>query len=1144
MKFKFEIIFISTLFHLSTSINYENYKVVSFEVVNETQLKEIKTLESENGFIFWDPPQSVNNKLDLVIRPDLFPMFEEIASSNGIQFKVTTDNLKQWIDAENPPKLRKEGFSLDQYNQLEDIYAFMDEMENNHPEASVFTIGESFEGRPIKGIKITNNENNPGIFIESTIHAREWIATATSVWLINEILTSEDINLREITDSLTWYFVPVVNVDGYQYTHDVNRLWRKTRSMHNILCRGVDPNRNFGFNFREGGSSNVACSDTYSGPYAFSEKETRALMDFYETIADKTEAYICFHSAAQALMYPLGTTNSTESVPNRDDLHNIAQTAVYALTSTFGTVYRYGNAMDTLYMTSGTSRDHAYGHYKTPLVFTYEMRTADDINSVISETSSGEVQVEMCGRYRKIISLICLMLIAFGAKSVNGNETITCGKDIWSREFTCYIDEAIHEKGRKLSGRIDLQTTSFYINKNKTVKYLPENASAVFPNLERYQAKRCSILEVHYSNFIGLPKLQMLDLSGNQIEILQDDVFKDLTSLELLQLSYNKIENINERNFNGLGNLELLELGHNQLQILNNDTFRQLSSLYHLRLTKNSIKHIEENSFNGLGKLTTLHLDHNQLDKLDFDIFAPLSSLQYLNLVQNNIKHIDGNVSQKLEKLEELNLNYNQLDKLDNEVFAPLSSLTQLDLMHNNLKEIDKSAFNGLKMLKTLMLDHNQLQKLDNELFATLPSLENLMIGFNYISTENNRIKEIDANVFKGLSKLSELNLNCNQFEKLENDMFAPLSSLSHLRLNNNSIKQIEENTFNGLGKLTFLELDRNQLDKIERHVFLPLSSLSGLSLAYNKINQFDENAFNGLNNLEFLILNHNKLERLDYALIEPLISLRELTLQNNSIKFIDESIFTEAELFFPDLRMVDLSSNFCINKEISMDEIEIKKVLSTIRRKCQQKEDLKKDQVKECQFNIDEFKEEMRQQFTEIKDIKQQLLKFENEIKSQYSDIKTKLNELTVLDLNHNKLERLDYALIEPLISLRELTLQNNSIKFIDELIFTEAELFIPDLRMVDLSSNSCINKNIPMNNIEIKKALSIVKRKCQHKEDLKKDQVKECQFNRDEFKEEMRQQFSEFKEIMKEFSEFKKEIKLQLSDIKTKLNDLTGSH
>lgn len=97
-------------------------------------------------------------------------------------------------------------------------------------------------------------------------------------------------------------------------------------------------------------------------------------MDFYATIKDKVDVYLCFHSAAQMLMYPLGNTLSTELVPNVEHLQEIAATAAAALAVKYGTVYKYGNAMQTLYVTSGSSRDHAYGHFKTPLVFTYEMR--------------------------------------------------------------------------------------------------------------------------------------------------------------------------------------------------------------------------------------------------------------------------------------------------------------------------------------------------------------------------------------------------------------------------------------------------------------------------------------------------------------------------------------------------------------------------------------------------------------------------------------------------------------------------------------------------------------------------------------------------------------------------------------------------
>jgi Zinc carboxypeptidase len=97
-------------------------------------------------------------------------------------------------------------------------------------------------------------------------------------------------------------------------------------------------------------------------------------MDFYSTIANRTDAYICFHSAAQMLMYPLGNTNSTALVPNAADLKVLAETGAKALYEVNQIEYKYGNAMDTLYVTSGSSRDHAYGFYKTPLVFTYEMR--------------------------------------------------------------------------------------------------------------------------------------------------------------------------------------------------------------------------------------------------------------------------------------------------------------------------------------------------------------------------------------------------------------------------------------------------------------------------------------------------------------------------------------------------------------------------------------------------------------------------------------------------------------------------------------------------------------------------------------------------------------------------------------------------
>lgn len=158
-----------------------------------------------------------------------------------------------WFDTEKPKRSKRKdsGLVFDEYNDYEVILAFLDQMHAEYPNITeVFTLGYSFEHRIIKGIKITKNENNPIFFIDAHIHAREWIASASAVWLINELLTSQDPNVRDLVDGLTWIIIPLLNPDGYIYSQQVDRTWRKTRSTHaSMLCTGADPNRNFAYNF-------------------------------------------------------------------------------------------------------------------------------------------------------------------------------------------------------------------------------------------------------------------------------------------------------------------------------------------------------------------------------------------------------------------------------------------------------------------------------------------------------------------------------------------------------------------------------------------------------------------------------------------------------------------------------------------------------------------------------------------------------------------------------------------------------------------------------------------------------------------------------------------------------------------------------
>ena len=109
-----------------------------------------------------------------------------------------------------------------QYHSLEDINSWMDAMILNHfPHVRGIVIGYSYEGRPIRGLKLSKRRGNKAIFLESSIHAIEWISSATSTCFFNQLLTSNSIEMKELSESYDWHYIPVMNPDGFIYSHNV-----------------------------------------------------------------------------------------------------------------------------------------------------------------------------------------------------------------------------------------------------------------------------------------------------------------------------------------------------------------------------------------------------------------------------------------------------------------------------------------------------------------------------------------------------------------------------------------------------------------------------------------------------------------------------------------------------------------------------------------------------------------------------------------------------------------------------------------------------------------------------------------------------------------------------------------------------------
>ena len=80
------------------------------------------------------------------------------------------------------------------------------------------------------------------------IHAREWIAPAMATYLMRELIEKDTTGY---IDHLNFHILPSANPDGYEFTRDNDRFWRKTRSRGSSgsSCMGADGNRNFDIEF-------------------------------------------------------------------------------------------------------------------------------------------------------------------------------------------------------------------------------------------------------------------------------------------------------------------------------------------------------------------------------------------------------------------------------------------------------------------------------------------------------------------------------------------------------------------------------------------------------------------------------------------------------------------------------------------------------------------------------------------------------------------------------------------------------------------------------------------------------------------------------------------------------------------------------
>ncbi|KAJ8245426.1 hypothetical protein GJAV_G00270600 [Gymnothorax javanicus] len=344
---------------------FEGDQVLRITPRDETQLSLLRDLSEIEELLLdvWRGPTDPALPVDIHVPFRVLQDVKAYLLLNDIQYSVMIEDLQTVLDEEQrvmqsartaTPK-NTDGYDYANYHTLSEIYSFMDMLVAENP--GLFSTGP----------------NRPAVWIDTGIHSREWVTQASGTWFAKKIVTDykSDPALTDLLNRMDIFLEIVTNPDGYHYTHTRDRMWRKTRKPNpGSSCAGVDPNRNWDAGFGGPGSSGYVCSETYRGPRAHSESEVSSIVDFVRAHGN-IKAFVSIHSYSQMLLYPYGYTR--QPVPDQPELHAVAKKAITELASLYGTKYRYGSIVNTIYQASGGTIDWTYNQ-GIKYSYTFELR--------------------------------------------------------------------------------------------------------------------------------------------------------------------------------------------------------------------------------------------------------------------------------------------------------------------------------------------------------------------------------------------------------------------------------------------------------------------------------------------------------------------------------------------------------------------------------------------------------------------------------------------------------------------------------------------------------------------------------------------------------------------------------------------------
>ncbi|XP_078150822.1 receptor-like protein 13, partial [Carex rostrata] len=406
----------------------------------------------------------------------------------------------------------------------------------------------------------------------------------------------------------------------------------------------------------------------------------------------------------------------------------------------------------------------------------------------------------------------------------------------------------------------------------------------------------------------NLTKLEILDLSWNNLD---ESIIYDLAgvpSLRTLDLSYNNINNrlpINGSElWSNFTKLEMLDLSDNDLPTIFISSLAKVSSLRSLYLDYNY--NMEGNV--PVKELSALNLEVVSLSGCGFNGSFPYvghwSSLKALSLADNSLS---GTLTSKglcrLKNLEELDLLGNYFAGNLPLCMRNLSSLKLVDLRYNQFQIKFPSIFERLVSLWFLSLSYNEIEgTLSMRSFWNHSNLEVLQLSTS--GSLNFRVEVVDMPFQLQVLELANCILN------VEPTFLCSQHKLRVLDLSNTSSKGplaavwllLENNT-----NLITLDLRKNLFTGPLHLPFLTHEKLSKLDISDNHLSgELPANITTKLPNLMSLTLSKNYIQ--GSLPLMPTSNLQILDLSSNNLTDDIQNSFLRIQPSIPSF--MDLSNN------------------------------------------------------------------------------------------------------------------------------------------------------------------------------------------------------------------------------------------